>query len=93
MKRILRKEGFKIRGDKLIIERVEATFEVDLKMGGVYALREGAEPLSLCITVESYPWTNVEGLSDFDLFLLSVIYLLANEELPQSIRQQISSSP
>ena len=89
LKQILSKAGFKIRGDRLTIKRDEAIFEIDLKMGGIYVLREGAEPLSLCVTVESHPWTNIEGLSDFDLFLLSVIYLLTNEELPQSILQQI----
>lgn len=92
LKQILKDEGFKIRGDRLVIEREEATFEVDLKMGHVSALRENAEPLILCVTVESSPWANNEELSDFDVSLLSVIYLLAHEKLPESITQQLGSS-
>jgi hypothetical protein len=72
--------------------REEATFEVDLKMGHVFVLCEDTEPISLCVTLESSSWTNVGGLSDFDLFLLSVVYLLANEELPESILSQLPSS-
>ncbi len=92
LKQILKDEGFKIRGNRLIIEREEATFEIDLKMGHVSALRENSEPLILCMTIESSPWANNEELSDFDLYLLSVIYLLAHETLPESITQQLRSS-
>jgi len=90
LKQILKDEGFKIRGDRLIIERDEATFEVDLKMGHVSALRKKEKPLVLCVTVESTPFANNEELSDFDVSLLSIIYLLAHEKLPESITQQLS---
>jgi hypothetical protein len=60
-------------------------------MGHVFALRTNQPPAILCITIESSPWTNGDDLSDFDLFLLSVVYLLANEKLPQSITQQLGS--
>ncbi|MFW9830215.1 MAG: hypothetical protein ACFFD8_00315 [Candidatus Thorarchaeota archaeon] len=89
LKQILKSEGFKIRGNRLLITRDEATFEIDLKMGHVSALKEEKEPVILCITLESTPWANIEGLSDFDLFLLSVIYLLAREPLPESITEQL----
>ncbi len=91
LKQILLSEGFKIRGNRMVIQREEATFEVDLKMGHVYALKEGKEPLVLCVTLESTPWANIDDLSDFDLFILSVIYLLAREPLPQSITGQITN--
>ena len=90
LKQILHSEGFKIRGNRMLIDREEATFEIDLKMGHVYALKEGKEPLVLCVTLESTPWANIDNLSDFDLFLLSIIYLLAREPLPQSIKEQLS---
>ncbi|MHA2405477.1 MAG: hypothetical protein ACXADB_02110 [Candidatus Hermodarchaeia archaeon] len=90
LKQILRAEGFKFRGNRILIDREEATFEVDLKMGHVYALKEGKEPLVLCVTLESTPWANIDDLSDFDLFLLSIIYLLAREPLPQSIKEQLT---
>ena len=73
----------------MLIDREEATFEVDLKMGHVYALKEGKEPLVLCVTLESTPWANIDNLSDFDLFLLSIIYLLAREPLPPSIKEHL----
>ena len=92
LKQILKDEGFKIRGHRLLINRTEATFEVDLKMGHVSALRENEEPLPLCVTVESSSWTSSEDLSDFDLFILSVVFLLANEKIPESITQQLSPS-
>jgi len=91
LKQILQSEGFKIRGNRLVIQRDEATFEIDLKMGHVCALKEGKEPLALCVTLESTPWANIDDLSEFDLFLLSVIYLLAREPLPQSIIEQLES--
>lgn len=91
LKQILQSEGFKIRGNRMLIQRDEATFEVDLKMGHIYALKEGKEPLVLCVTLESTPWANIDDLSDFDLFLLSVIYLLAREPLPQSITEQLDN--
>lgn len=93
LRKILKDEGFKIRGDRLLIVRKEATFEVDLRMGHVFVLRENEAPISLCVTLESSSWTNVGGLSDFDLFLLSVVYLLANEEIPQSILSQLPPPP
>ena len=89
LKQLLLSEGFKLRGNKMLIERDEATFEVDLKMGHVYALRGNQEPLVLCVTLESTPWANVDNLSNFDLFLLSIIYLLAREPLPPSITEQL----
>ncbi|MFX1473871.1 MAG: hypothetical protein ACFFCO_00115 [Promethearchaeota archaeon] len=92
LKQILKDEGFQIRGDRILISREEATFEVDLKMGHVFVLREDRDPISLCVTLESSSWTNIGGLSDFDLFLLSVVYLLTNEALPESILSQIPSS-
>jgi hypothetical protein len=61
-------------------------------MGHVSVLREDKEPLILCVTVESAPFADNEELSDFDISLLSVIYLLAHEKLPESITQQLSSS-
>ncbi len=91
LKQMLISEGFKIRGNRLLIERAEATFEVDLKMGHVSALREGKEPLILCVTLESTPWANNDDLADFDLFLLSIVYLLAREALPNSIMEQLTS--
>ncbi len=91
LKQLLKSEGFKIRGNRMLIQRDEATFEVDLKMGHVYALREGEEPLVLCVTLESTPWANVDNLSNFDLFLLSIVYLLAREPIPQSITEQLDS--
>ena len=91
LKQILKDEGFRIRGDRIVIEREEATFEVDLKMGHVFALRANQPPAILCVTLESSPWTNGDDLSDFDLFLLSVVYLLAHEKLPQSITEQLES--
>jgi hypothetical protein len=91
LKHILKSEGFKIRGNRLLIERDEATFEVDLKMGNVQALQEGKEPLILCVTQDSTPWANIEDLADFDLFLLSIIYLLARESLPESITEQLEN--
>ena len=91
LKQLLLSEGFKIRGNRLTIHREEATFEVDLKMGNVYALDEGKEPLVLCETLESPPWANIDDLADFDLFLLSVIYLLAREPLPKSITEQLEN--
>ncbi len=89
LKHILKSEGFKIRGNRLLIHRTEATFEIDLKMGHILALQEGHEPLALCVTLESTPWANTDELADFDLFLLSVIYLLAREPLPESITEQL----
>ena len=89
LKQLLISEGFKIRGNRLLIQRDEATFEVDLKMGHIYALRKKQEPLVLCLTLESTPWANVDNLSNFDLFLLSIIYLLAREPLPTSITEQL----
>jgi hypothetical protein len=89
LKRLLQSEGFKIRGNRLVIQREEATFEIDLKMGHVYALKKGEEPIVLCVTLESTPWANIDDLSEFDLFLLSVVYLLAREPLPQSIIEQL----
>ena len=62
LKQILKDEGFKIRGDRILITREEATFEVDLKMGHVFLLRENNEPISLCVTLESSSWTNIGGL-------------------------------
>jgi len=91
LKHILKSEGFKISGNRLLIEREEATFEVDLKMGHVQALQEGKEPLILCVTQDSTPWANIEDLADFDLFLLSIIYLLARESLPESITEQLEN--
>jgi hypothetical protein len=91
LKHILKSEGFKIRGNRLLIKREEATFEVDLKMGHVQALQEGKEPLILCVTLDSTPWANIEDLADFDLFLLSIIYLLARESLPESITEQLEN--
>ncbi|MFX1564594.1 MAG: hypothetical protein ACFFCH_01235 [Promethearchaeota archaeon] len=90
LKQLLQSEGFKIRGNRLLIQRDEAAFEVDLKMGHVYALLEGKEPLVLCVTLESTPWANIDNLSDFDLFLLSIIYLLTREPLPTSIKEQLN---
>jgi hypothetical protein len=92
LKQILKDEGFKIRGDRLLITREEGTFEVDLKMGHVFVLRKDAEPISLCVTLESSSWSSVGDLSDFDLFLLSVVYLLTNEELPECILSQLPST-
>lgn len=89
LKQLLKSEGFKIRGNRILIQRDEAAFEVDLKMGHVYALLEGKEPIVLCVTLESKPWANTGNLSDFDLFLLSIIYLLAREPLPKSITEQL----
>ena len=89
LKQILTSEGFKIRGNRLLVEREEATFEVDLKMGHVNALKEGKEPIALCVTLETTPWASLEDLSDFDLFLLSIVYLLAQEALPASILEQL----
>jgi len=60
-------------------------------MGHVFALRANQPPAILCVTLESSPWTNGDDLSDFDLFLLSVVYLLAHEKLPQSITEQLES--
>jgi hypothetical protein len=91
LKQVLQSEGFRIRGNRLTIHRDEATFEVDLKMGHVSVLKEGKAPLVLCVTLESTPWANIDDLSDFDLFLLSVIYLLAREPLPQSIKEQLNN--
>lgn len=92
LKKILKDEGFQIRGDKILILRKEGRFEVDLRMGHVFMLSEDNDPTNLCVTLESSSWTNIGGLSDFDLFLLSVIYLLTNEELPESILSQLPSS-
>lgn len=92
LKEILKAEGFKLRGNRLRIERFEATFEIDLKMGHVSTLKEGKEPQILCVTLESTPWADNEELADFDLFLLSVIYLLAREQIPESILEQLNSS-
>ncbi len=92
LKQILKEEGFKIRGNRLLIERTEATFEVDLKMGHVSILRESEEPQILCVTLESTPWIENEDLADFDVFLLSIIYLLANEALPESITTQLQQT-
>lgn len=89
LKQILTSEGFKIKGNRLLVEREEASFEVDLKMGHVTALKEGKEPIALCVTLETTPWANIDDLSDFDLFLLSIIYILAREELPTSIIEQL----
>lgn len=89
LKQVLKSAGFTIRGNRLLIEREEATFEVDLKMGHVSVLQEEKEPKILCVTLESKPWANIEGLADFDLFLLSIVYLLARETLPRSIIEQI----
>lgn len=91
LKHILKSEGFNIRGNRLLITRDEATFEVNLKMGHVSVLQDGKEPIILCVTLESTPWANIDGLSDFDLFLLSVIYLLAREPLPESITEQLQN--
>lgn len=91
LRQILRDEGFRIRGDRVTLEREEATFEVDLKMGHVFALQANLPPAILCVTIESSPWTNGENLSDFDLFLLSVVYLLGHEKLPRSITEQLQS--
>jgi len=93
LKQILQSEGFAIRANRIVIQRDEATFEVDIKMGHIYALNEGREPLVLCVTLESTPWANIDDLSDFDLFLLSVIYLLAREPLPESITEQLTNEP
>jgi hypothetical protein len=93
LKQILQSEGFTIRGNRMIIRRDEATFEVDLKMGHIFVLKEGKEPLVLCVTLESTPWANIDNLSDFDLFLLSVIYMLAREPLPKSIKEQLDNEP
>ena len=93
LKQILHSEGFAIRANRIVIQRDEATFEVDLRMGHIYALNEGREPLVLCVTLESTPWANIDDLSDFDLFLLSVIYLLAREPLPESITEQLTNEP
>jgi hypothetical protein len=90
LKQLLKQEGFKIRGNRLLIERTEATFEVDLKMGHVSILRESEEPQILCVTLESTPWIENEDLTDFDVFLLSIVYLLANEPLPESITTQLN---
>ncbi len=92
LKQILKEEGFKLRGNRLLIERTEATFEVDLKMGHVSILRESEEPQILCVTLESTPWIENEDLADFDVFLLSIIYLLANEALPESITTQLQQT-
>jgi len=92
LRQILKDEGFKIRGDRIVIEREEATFEVDLKMGHVFAIRANVPPAILCVTIESSPWASGDDLSDFDLFLLSVVYLLAHEKLPQSITEQLESA-
>ncbi|MDO8055953.1 MAG: hypothetical protein Q6361_03760 [Candidatus Hermodarchaeota archaeon] len=89
LKQILTSEGFKIKGNRLLVERVEASFEVDLKMGHVTALKAGKEPIALCVTLETTPWASIDDLSDFDLFLLSIIYVLAQEELPASIVEQL----
>jgi hypothetical protein len=89
LKQLLQSEGFKIRGNRILIQRDESAFEVDLKMGHIYALQEGKEPRVLCVTLESTPWANTDNLSDFDLFLLSIIYLLAREPLPKSITEQL----
>jgi hypothetical protein len=89
LKQILTSEGFKIKGNRLLVEREEASFEVDLKMGHVTALKEGREPIPLCVTLETTPWANIDDLSDFDLFLLSIIYVLAQEKLPPSIIEQL----
>jgi len=89
LKQILTSEGFKIKGNRLLVNREEAAFEVDLKMGHVTALKEGKEPIALCVTLETTPWANIDDLSDFDLFLLSIIYILAQEELPTSIIEQL----
>jgi hypothetical protein len=89
LRQILEEEGFRIRGDRVVVERKEATFEVDLRMGHVFALRANRPPTILCVTIESSPWTNGDDLSDFDLFLLSVVYLLAHEQLPRSITEQL----
>ena len=89
LKQILTSEGFKIRGNRLLVEREEATFEVDLKMGHVNALNEGKEPIALCVTLETTPWASLDDLTDFDLFLLSIIYMLKQEELPASIIEQL----
>ena len=75
-----------------MISREEGKFEVDLRMGHVFFLHENNTPLSLCVTLESSSWSNIGELSEFDLFLLSVIYLLVNEELPESIQSQLPSS-
>ncbi len=91
LRQILKDEGFRIRGDRVVLEREEATFEVDLKMGHVFAFQANQPPAILCVTIESSPWTNGEDLSDFDLFLLSVVYLLAHEKLPRSITDQLES--
>jgi hypothetical protein len=89
LKQILTSEGFKIRGNRLLIEREEATFEVDLKMGNVTALKAGKDPIALCVTLETTPWASIDDLSDFDLFLLSIVYVLAREALPVSITEQL----
>jgi hypothetical protein len=93
LKQILQSEGFTIRANRIVIQRKEAVFEVDLKMGHIYALKEDREPLVLCVTLESTPWANIDDLSEFDLFLLSVIYLLAREPLPESIKGQLDNEP
>ncbi|MFX0169251.1 MAG: hypothetical protein ACFE89_07845 [Candidatus Hodarchaeota archaeon] len=89
LKQLLASEGFKIRANRLQIKRQEATFEIDLKMGNVTALQEGKDPIALCVTLETTPWASLEDLSDFDLFLLSIVYVLAREALPASIKEQL----
>ena len=59
-------------------------------MGHVSVLHETKEPQILCVTLESAPWASEQDLADFDVFLLSIIYLLSREPLPESILQQLS---
>ncbi|WXG42401.1 MAG: hypothetical protein WED07_02925 [Candidatus Freyarchaeum deiterrae] len=97
VKEILETMGFKAENDEIILKNEKATFTVDLRNGEVYmepaqcenCERDCVKKEKVCMVLATSGWSSSPDISQADLLLISKVYAIANNEIPQEVQEKI----